>query len=593
MVLEKQLAQLKATLEEREAKIQSTLEQLLRSREEAAEKERGFLEEMHTQGRHAELYKEANDESSARIAELEEQLEEAQASLRTFDERMAAVQAEHEANLARLQTLMAEKEAVIASLKGQGALGEGAGVLSATASAAMATVKAGQSFSQVYTELTQCRTGLLEATQENERLKACLRDICEDIEARLPAIQADREENSRLKSTVASLSERMLVLSQERDRLHAEVSAASGEKSRLSQEVKALERQVADLGLQVQGLLTGGQQELSRDSTTPSDSIDAQQVISSRLVTVQSVAELQVRNQELLRVVRELAERAEAAEAQARAQQDASAVHAQLQQALEEISKLRDARSKQAALVEGLVARSASGLNNGLPAQASMVTSSAIDLTSGVSEAGDDRTSISVTEQDAGLHKRLEESQTECLTVKANLLKAQAKAEFCQERLDLLKNNYDSCRQELEQCRGISSEQNKTMVRLQNELQSMLNEVMTARDEARRAESELALLKTTLSVSQATERRLAADKDELQGEKQRLSTLLSGLQAMMAESEASSQMLRERLTSQAEFLERELYFPNPLIPFSQHFVGNLLVVSWRRPWKDIASRPPP
>lgn len=573
---------MKAVLGEREAKIQSTLEQLLKTREEAAEKERSFLEEMNTKGRHADLYKEASEESSARIAELEDQLEEARESLRTHDERMLALQAEHNASVARLHTVLQEKEAVIASFKNQLGTSEGAGILSATASAAMATVKSGQSFSQVYSELTQCRTGLLEATQENERLKACLRDICEDIEARLPAIQADREENIRLKSTVSSLSERMLALSQERDRLHAEVNASNGEKARLSQEVRALERQVADLGLQVQGLLTGPQESFEESSSDP---IDAQQVISSRLVTVQSVAELQVRNQELLRVIRELADRAELAEAQARAQQDASAVHAQLQQALEEISQLREARSKQTALVEGLVARSSSHMANGLES-----SSTAIDLTSAPSEAGDDRRASLSTEHDVGLYKRLEESQTECLTVKAALLKVQAKAEFCQERLDLLKTNYDSCRQELEQYRNMSAEQGKSVVRLQNELQGMLNEVMTAREEARRAESDLALAKTTLSVSQATERRLATDKDELQAEKQKLSSLLSGLQAMIAESEASSTMLRERLTTQVEFLERELYthiFHTIVLITS---VGKLHVVSLKMLWKRSAWR---
>lgn len=552
MVLEKQVNQLRGTLEERDAKIDQLLNQLLQSREESAEKERRFMEEMDAKSKIAGVYENSSEEASSRIRELEALLEETQEAMRTVDERITEINDNHQGAVSQLEKAISEKDALIESLKSQIAASEGTGSFSSNAGAALQTVRSGQSFSQVYSELTQARTSLLEASQENERLKSCLRDICEDIEARLPAIQADREENARLKAAVSSLSERMSSLSQERESLHSQLKSALTDKQSLVKETKALELQVTDLGQQVQSLLL--QQDTSVEINTDS-LIDSNKIISSRLVSVKNVAELQVRNQELLRVTRDLASRAEAAESEIRLLQEGSGnVQPQLEAALKEIAQLREARAKQTAMVENLLA-------NGKASHATMPSTSTsmsrpVDLTA---ESEDGRSVAGSEIYDPQLTLRLEEARSECMTVKSSLAKAQAKAEFTQERLELLKSNYDSCRAELEQSRSLQSEQSKALVRVQSELQSMLSEVMNARESARKAESELGMLKTTLSVAQATERRLASEKDGLQEEKQKLASLLSGLQGMIAESEANAQSLRERLTTQVESLERDLY----------------------------------
>jgi nucleoprotein TPR len=553
LVLEKQIAQLRTTLEMRDSKIEQLLQQLLQSREEVAEKERHFMEEMDAKSKIAGVYENSSEEASSRIRELEAQLEETLEAMRTVDERVAEIHQSHQAVVAQLQKAISEKDDLISSLKSQIAATEGTGLLSSNAGAALQTVRSGQSFSQVYSELTQARTGLLEASQENERLKSCLRDICEDIEARLPSIQADREENARLKSAVSSLSERMSSLSQERESLQSQLNLVLSDKQNLVKETKVLEQQVVDLGQQVQTLLL--QQDTSVEVDADSGVVDSNKIISSRLVSVKNVAELQVRNQELLRVVRDLATRAEAAESQVRSLQDGSNVQPQLEAALKEIAQLREARAKQTAMVESLVANGASRQASLSVMPSASLSRPAVDLTA---DSEIDR-SISGSDMfDPQLTLRLEEARSECMAVKSALAKAQAKAEFNQERLDLLKSNYDTCRSELEQSRSLQSEQSKSLVRVQSELQSMLGEVMNARESARKAESELSMLKTTLSVAQATERRLAAEKDGLQEEKQKLANLLSGLQAMIAESEASGQSLRERLSTQVESLERDL-----------------------------------
>lgn len=544
--LEKQASQLKVSVEEKNGKIEELLQQIYKVREEAADKEQSFVDETSTKSKLADLYKQASDEAAARISDLEMQLEEAQQSIEATNCKIEELKAEYDSSDAYLRNLLNEKEALIATLKEQTNV---TAELSSNAAAAMQTVRSGQSLSQVFADLAQTRTSLLEATQENERLKVCLRDICEDIEAKLPGIQADRQENNQLKATVTGLSERLLNLTQEKDRYEQALKAVQCERDELKKKSLSLEKEVADLGLQVQTLLL--QQE--QPELAQSDLITSDQVITSRLVPIKNIAELQVRNQELLRVVRELGNRAEAAEAQARDLQVGAGLESQLQAAMKEIEELREARVRQTAMVESLMKQQQ---------QQSSINNASVDLTndneSQQSEIVETSNHHKNYEHEKYLMNKLEEARQEVMMVKSTLAKAQAKADFNQERLDLLRSNYESCRQELEMTRQGSSEQSKALSRIQGEMQTMLSDVITAKESARRAESELAVLKNGLATAQLTEKRLLGERESLLEEKQKLSQLLSGLQAMVSESEASSQTLRERLSGQVEFLEREL-----------------------------------
>lgn len=526
--LAKQLEAARRACEEKDRKIEALLQQAMVHKEEAAEREAAFVDEAATKAKLADLYRAAAEEAQARIASLEAQADEQAQAGGSVDERIAGLEAEHEAAERQLRQALAEKEALVESLRA--AVPGAAAGLSATAAAALQTVKSGQSFSQVFADLAQARTGLLEATQENERLKRCLRDICEDIESRLPGIQADREENLQLKATVGSLSERLLAVSQAREAAEQQLAQAEGGRAEAAAQAAGLQQQTRDLGLQVQTLLLQGE-GLAR-GTPDGALVDSDQVITNRLVAVKSVAELQVRNQELLRVVRDLSSRAEQAERSAAGVDPA--LQQRLKAALREVEELREARARQAAMVESLVAGGGD----------------VVDLTA------DER---APPPHDPQTLQLLEAARGEAAAARTLLAKAQARAEFGQERLDLLRSNYEACRGELEGARQAALEQSRALVRVQGELQGMLSEVVGAKEAARRAEGELAGLRTTLSGAQATERRLAGEKEALAEEKQRLAQLLNGLQAMVAESEAASQSIRERLAGQLETLERELY----------------------------------
>ena len=80
----------------------------------------------------------------------------------------------------------------------------------------------------------------------------------------------------------------------------------------------------------------------------------ADSVIDSRLVTFRSIQELQIRNQELLRVVRQLSKEKETDELERARIVDAE-TQAKLDQAVSQLQELQEARQRQAVMVESVI----------------------------------------------------------------------------------------------------------------------------------------------------------------------------------------------------------------------------------------------
>ncbi len=82
--------------------------------------------------------------------------------------------------------------------------------------------------------------------------------------------------------------------------------------------------------------------------------VDSDHVISERLVVFRNIQELQLRNQELLRVVRELSQQQEAVEVEKLCTAEAE-LRKRLEETSNELEEMCEARRRQTALVESLV----------------------------------------------------------------------------------------------------------------------------------------------------------------------------------------------------------------------------------------------
>ena len=81
---------------------------------------------------------------------------------------------------------------------------------------------------------------------------------------------------------------------------------------------------------------------------------DAESVIDERLLTFNSVSELQQKNIELLAVVRELSQNQEGAEARI-VEEKTQELRKELEMATEQVEELRQARQRQEAMVESII----------------------------------------------------------------------------------------------------------------------------------------------------------------------------------------------------------------------------------------------
>lgn len=204
------------------------------------------------------------------------------------------------------------------------------------------TALGGASASQLFARVAEAESALQESRAENERLEAYLAQIMAEIQAKAPLIAEQRRDYERALASHNDLSERLGAAARTNEALEAQLREAAAAKASVEREKAALEQEVADLARQVRLLLKeqlniggGGGGGLfgagaaatpiarralravsppsAGAAVTPATAasrddanLDADAVISEHLVSFKDVSQLQSRNQQLLRVVRQL-----------------------------------------------------------------------------------------------------------------------------------------------------------------------------------------------------------------------------------------------------------------------------------------------
>ncbi|PJF19951.1 hypothetical protein PSACC_00233 [Paramicrosporidium saccamoebae] len=547
--LDEQNRVLRTALEEKDSKVEELLRRTRDAESALAEQESMFVQEMNARSRLADLYKEGMEETTVRLEETEALLQISQSNGTDVDERIRQALQDKESEISLLQSQLHEKDKETALLrKHMDELGSGH---------VRSHSGADKTLSEVYAESAKAKTELLKAHQEIERLKGCIQDICQDIEARVPVLQMERRENERLKVDVSALSQQLLEVSKSRDELERKLCRVEEELRGGRKEKILLEQQVKDLGKQIQALL--GQME----GIVPNDSgvLDSEQVIDERLVVFRNIQELQVRNQELVRVLRELSQQQETAEIE-RLRKVEQEMRGALDQNAAELAELKETRQRQSTLMESLI-RQRDMLRDMLGQQRSPVEESAQDMHADGKEVSEMRAELEMfrtekAESEKYLMEQLEHCRNEKGELSGRVAQLTAQLEFKQERYTLLKQNYDMERVELDGLRKSNNTALSSIMQHQSQVQQLMGEMLAAKDAQQRSATQLSSLRVELDMTRTSERRLTGELTTLQQEKERLSQLLSGLQAMSVEHEGSEVALKHRLNEQIEFLEREL-----------------------------------
>lgn len=201
--------------------------------------------------------------------------------------------------------------------------------------------KGGMSVTQLYAENAQLKTKEREAREREEQQAKMMKDMMDELERWQPEIEELRRDNEVLTAQTGEISALLDEATAEREAARKEARKALGDLEGVHRECKLLHQHVQDLTTQMQTLLwrqaekdqgleslTQEQRqwvEATRDNRIPAEQIQdvtaTDRIISEHLLLFTNVTDLQTKNAELLRTIRQVAESFEGVEAQNKLEQ--------------------------------------------------------------------------------------------------------------------------------------------------------------------------------------------------------------------------------------------------------------------------------
>lgn len=218
-------------------------------------------------------------------------------------------------------------------------LAQGIMDLSPTVAMASRAQRSGKTFTEVYADHVRLQDEYAKKCAEYDRMSRTLAQVLAQIEERVcchtpaltpcsdrhkaPILAQQRAEYERLQFEAAQLASQLADALAERDSSVSTAADASQRLAKTNRENESLQKQLNDLGRQLQALLREitrrqdptipSDEELEADeSTVPAENID--EVITNHLVLFRNIPALQAQNQKLLGIVREMGAKMEAEE---------------------------------------------------------------------------------------------------------------------------------------------------------------------------------------------------------------------------------------------------------------------------------------
>ncbi|KAF0690970.1 hypothetical protein As57867_017654, partial [Aphanomyces stellatus] len=280
----------------------------------------GHLEkELSAQHRLTDLYKDAASDSNLQVESLQAKCETLQTALQEAEDALAeeSQKVREEVQQATMdhftqQTQLFEKkidelEAALTKSLARVTELEAAQTAAANHVSAIAELSStagdlhlasnGLSPTDMYNRIVDLDKALQDERAAKETLQKYLERILSEVQAKAPYLDRLKKENARALASHDQLSERLDQRTHELTHVRDSLRAAQAEKKAAEAERDMLKQSVDDLSKQIQQLLY---QSLQSAASV----VDA----SESLVVFNNVAELQTRNQQLLRIVRELSE---------------------------------------------------------------------------------------------------------------------------------------------------------------------------------------------------------------------------------------------------------------------------------------------
>ncbi|KAI5479511.1 nucleoprotein TPR [Pseudohyphozyma bogoriensis] len=566
---------------------QAVLEELKTVKEERDSNEGNFASEMGSMRRLVEMMEKREEERKKRLEEVEQGLEEDRMAREAREEEL-----KEEVELERwrsdeLEVKCAELREAIergaasfrGTLPGEDVPGSpnGAFTLSPSAQIAVRGQKSGRSYAEVYGEYVRMQEELARERSETKRLGDVLTQVLGDIEERAPILKQQRVEYDRLSVEATQLAAQLAQAMSDRENAQRLAEGYRLDVDRLERDATLQSSQLRDLGRQVRTLLRQlGSIELNLSNPDEFDeeeaaihqraleSSDTDAVVSAHLVTFKTINELQLQNQKLLKITREMGAQMERGEEDAIARRRAEE-NAAVQEAHELILSLKEEVESQRAKMEAYVRER--DMFRRMLAQHGEGGG-----TNGVGGAGGDgetprlladvqanfdayRTEIAIDTQ--RLREDLSQAQREANTARTDLAKAKAQSEFVSERLRLLNDNYALQTDEIKQLSKRASQLQENVVKQETANHKLTEDLLELRSTSDQLRHENTNLKSEREVWKSVENRLVEENSALSRERAHLADLMQNLQTMQNGLESSGTEARRRLEEQVARLDTQ------------------------------------
>lgn len=552
------------------AKVDELLTRNKQLQDAAAVAEESFRREMSAQKRLAELYEKSATDAKNRVNELENG---GNAKLRAAVEEERTKSAGLEAKLESVEKQLQEFHSGVSNGTPLPSTPMRTGVtangtpFSPSAKIVSELNRGGISLVQLYSDYQDVSKRLEKERHRNDELQSDFDRLLEEMEQHTPAILAERDECKRLEGELVQLSVQLQEVSESRDRVAASSESFSVAARDGQREVKLLQQQLGDAARQIQHLLV--QQKMREGNSGPLtvaerdalngmlagdlDVSDTDQVISERLVLFADVIALQKQNERLLKISRELGQKLESKEAETRdkmANVESAAIqeaHDALENVVGDMERLQS-RFEAVSRERDMFRRISGDKENGGVGPVVVASDSSLETQWNAYKTETDATIKS-------LNAQITTISDERHSLQISLSKAESQCVLLGERLQNLKTNSETTRQEREQLRQRVEQLQEAATRQEIRTQTATEDVVAARSSIDQLKGQVSNLEAEKRVWKSIEQRISKDNSELMDEKTRLNGVIAQMQVTESERSTQEGESRKRLVTQLETLE--------------------------------------
>ncbi|KAI9049077.1 hypothetical protein LZ554_006925 [Drepanopeziza brunnea f. sp. 'monogermtubi'] len=608
---------LRNRVDELQKKVEESLGKVQQLQEAAAKSDEGYRQELESANRLAELQAQQSETHKNRLKEVEASLEKVkddaaeevgrcQSAMEAERQERAALEhriTELEADNDRLEAIIATRPGSVPGTPRQGLNGRAGSPAQFGTPGSVRKTNA-MTATQFAEENFKLRNLYQAEKRRGDRLAAEVDEMMQGLEAKQPEIEEAQAENGRLQQEVIEMSRFVDQTGKERDRAKKDARRAESEASTAKAEANILQQQLRDLSAQVKMLLSDldarerGLDALSLEEQAQLERLargevseeafegltDTDRFISQRLTVFRSISELQEKNQELLKITRQLGAQMESEEALA-AKHQAAKDHEEVRNLQAKIENYKDE-------LQSMITRSESYIKERdmfrrmLQHRGQLPANSDLASLFGQSVDGNQNGLMQSTEQtsanreNAYLLRELqahfdqyrEEQSTDRRTMKeqierlsqekgalqAEIAKINSQLTLNSERYDLLNSNYSMLQNENSELQKRSQLLSDSAAKQDLRTQQVAEDLVEAKGLVESMRNENANLKAEKKLWKDIQERLSHDTEELMNERTRLNALIANQQTLHNERELSDSETRRRLTAQVESLESEL-----------------------------------